>query len=171
MRKYIFMANGGRERLFHLHEDPRELSNAIAAHPEVAGKLAPSRLGPVSVRSCARLRMGTVYARLCIQGAAAETNLPVRPFARGHRIPRPPARRAVLLAGINDLHTGQGARRPHWHRGDGPAIFMPRLRTWLLFFVLATSALAQHTTSPASRRTGRLPSLCRPPPQSSDLDR
>ena len=62
--KYIFMANGGREQLFHLHEDPQELSNAIAAHPEVAGKLRA-----VAARTCERpeLReatMGTVYARL-----------------------------------------------------------------------------------------------------------
>jgi choline-sulfatase len=37
--KYIFMANGGREQLFNLQEDPRELTNAVSTHSEVAGRM------------------------------------------------------------------------------------------------------------------------------------
>jgi choline-sulfatase len=37
--KYIYLANGGREQLFHLQHDPQELSNALDAHPDVARKL------------------------------------------------------------------------------------------------------------------------------------
>lgn len=37
--KYIFMANGGREQLFHLQDDPHELSNAMESHADVARKL------------------------------------------------------------------------------------------------------------------------------------
>jgi choline-sulfatase len=33
--KYIFMANGGREQLFHLADDPGELHERSAAHPEL----------------------------------------------------------------------------------------------------------------------------------------
>jgi choline-sulfatase len=37
--KYIYMANGGREQLFDLGEDPNELSNLAAARPGVAREL------------------------------------------------------------------------------------------------------------------------------------
>ena len=47
--KYIFMANGGREQLFQLHEDPRELSNVVAAQPEVGRKLRAT-----ATRACER---------------------------------------------------------------------------------------------------------------------
>ncbi len=47
--KYIFLANGGREQLFHLGEDPHELSNAMAAQPDVARKLRAT-----ATRACER---------------------------------------------------------------------------------------------------------------------
>ena len=37
--KYIFMANGGREQLFHLTEDPDELRNLADAKPDIAARL------------------------------------------------------------------------------------------------------------------------------------
>jgi len=37
--KYIFMANGGREQLFNLREDPRELTQRLDSDPEVAAQL------------------------------------------------------------------------------------------------------------------------------------
>lgn len=37
--KYIFMANGGREQLFHLTVDPDELRSCIETEPEVAERL------------------------------------------------------------------------------------------------------------------------------------
>ncbi|MFO7898513.1 MAG: sulfatase-like hydrolase/transferase, partial [Planctomycetota bacterium] len=37
--KYIFLANGGREQLFHVTEDPDELDQRIDAEPEVAERL------------------------------------------------------------------------------------------------------------------------------------
>jgi choline-sulfatase len=47
--KYIYMANGGREQLFQLHDDPQELSNSIEAHPDVA-----RRLRATATRACER---------------------------------------------------------------------------------------------------------------------
>jgi arylsulfatase len=37
--KYIFMANGGREQLFNLEEDPNELSNQVASAPKIRNDL------------------------------------------------------------------------------------------------------------------------------------
>ena len=37
--KYIFMANGGREQLFDMPNDPHELRNCAASRPDVAGRL------------------------------------------------------------------------------------------------------------------------------------
>jgi choline-sulfatase len=37
--KYIYLANGGREQLFHLHQDPHELSNVLTAQPDIARQL------------------------------------------------------------------------------------------------------------------------------------
>jgi arylsulfatase len=37
--KYIFMANGGREQLFNLNQDPHELRNAMASHADIAKQL------------------------------------------------------------------------------------------------------------------------------------
>ena len=37
--KYIFLANGGREQLFHVHADPHELRNRAADEPEVVRTL------------------------------------------------------------------------------------------------------------------------------------
>jgi arylsulfatase len=37
--KYIFMANGGREQLFNLRDDPHELENTLETHSGVADKL------------------------------------------------------------------------------------------------------------------------------------
>jgi choline-sulfatase len=37
--KYIFIANGGREQLFNIREDPHELQNLMASHAEVAKQL------------------------------------------------------------------------------------------------------------------------------------
>ena len=37
--KYIFMANGGREQLFNLREDPRELTQRLDSDPEVAAQM------------------------------------------------------------------------------------------------------------------------------------
>ena len=37
--KYIFMANGGREQLFNLAEDPQELRLANADHPDALREL------------------------------------------------------------------------------------------------------------------------------------
>jgi arylsulfatase len=37
--KYIFMANGGREQLFNLNQDPHELRNAMASHADIAEQL------------------------------------------------------------------------------------------------------------------------------------
>lgn len=37
--KYIFMANGGREQLFNMAEDPDELHECSAAHPEAVARL------------------------------------------------------------------------------------------------------------------------------------
>ena len=43
--KYIYMANGGREQLFNLHNDPHELSNALTSHSEVAAQLRATATG------------------------------------------------------------------------------------------------------------------------------
>ncbi|WP_164821472.1 sulfatase family protein [Paenibacillus koleovorans] len=37
--KYIFMANGGREQLFHVGDDPNELEQLLGRHPKVASRL------------------------------------------------------------------------------------------------------------------------------------
>ena len=37
--KYIYMANGGREQLFNLNEDPQELRNALVSHADIARQL------------------------------------------------------------------------------------------------------------------------------------
>jgi choline-sulfatase len=37
--KYIFIANGGREQLFNLKEDPNELKNLAGAREDVAREL------------------------------------------------------------------------------------------------------------------------------------
>jgi len=37
--KYIFMANGGREQLFNLRQDPNELSNCVASDSKVRNDL------------------------------------------------------------------------------------------------------------------------------------
>jgi len=37
--KYIFMANGGREQLFNLKQDPNELSNCVASAPKIRNEL------------------------------------------------------------------------------------------------------------------------------------
>jgi len=37
--KYIFMANGGREQLFNLRQDPDELSNCVASDPKIRNDL------------------------------------------------------------------------------------------------------------------------------------
>jgi choline-sulfatase len=37
--KYIYMANGGREQLFHMREDPLELANRADDRPDVARRL------------------------------------------------------------------------------------------------------------------------------------
>jgi len=47
--KYIYMANGGREQLFDVNQDPCELENLCAARPEAAAKL---RAAAVEALSC-----------------------------------------------------------------------------------------------------------------------
>ena len=47
--KYIFLANGGRELLFDLTEDPHEISDLSAAKPDVLAGLRA-----VAERECAR---------------------------------------------------------------------------------------------------------------------
>ncbi len=37
--KYIFMANGGREQLFNLRQDPNELSNRVASDSQIRNEL------------------------------------------------------------------------------------------------------------------------------------
>jgi choline-sulfatase len=37
--KYVFMANGGREQLFHLGDDPNELNQRLHGDPAVADRL------------------------------------------------------------------------------------------------------------------------------------
>jgi arylsulfatase len=37
--KYIFMANGGREQLFNLVDDPQELRNSVMSHADIAKQL------------------------------------------------------------------------------------------------------------------------------------
>jgi choline-sulfatase len=37
--KYIFMANGGREQLFNLRQDPNELSNCVASDCKIRNDL------------------------------------------------------------------------------------------------------------------------------------
>lgn len=52
--KYIFMANGGREQLFHLREDPNELRNLVAQNAERARALendAAARCATASLRA------------------------------------------------------------------------------------------------------------------------
>jgi choline-sulfatase len=43
--KYIFLANGGREQLFDVAEDPAELENHAARCPDVAGTLRDAAVG------------------------------------------------------------------------------------------------------------------------------
>jgi choline-sulfatase len=47
--KYIFLANGGREQLFNLKDDPNELTNTMSSSPGVA-----SRLRAVAEKECSR---------------------------------------------------------------------------------------------------------------------
>jgi len=56
--KYIFMANGGREQLFNLSEDPNELQQQLDAHPQVAAQL----------RRLAVQSLGTIGARDALDG-------------------------------------------------------------------------------------------------------
>jgi len=42
--KYIFMANGGREQLFNVEEDPDELTNRLGDEPRVADRLRQSAI-------------------------------------------------------------------------------------------------------------------------------
>jgi len=37
--KYIYMANGGREQLFNLVDDPHELKNEMGSHRDVAARM------------------------------------------------------------------------------------------------------------------------------------
>jgi len=52
--KYIFMANGGREQLFDLDEDPSELRNRVAEAPQVAQELRGIAIGHLSVPNADR---------------------------------------------------------------------------------------------------------------------
>jgi choline-sulfatase len=52
--KYIFMANGGREQLFNLAEDPHELHNRVADRPEVAEELRACAVYSLSVPNADR---------------------------------------------------------------------------------------------------------------------
>jgi len=47
--KYIFLANGGREQLFNLKDDPHELTNTMSSSPGIA-----SRLRAVAEKECSR---------------------------------------------------------------------------------------------------------------------
>lgn len=47
--KYIFIANGGREQLFDLEKDPRELANVASANPEVL-----KQMRDIAVKGCQR---------------------------------------------------------------------------------------------------------------------
>jgi choline-sulfatase len=70
--KYVFMANGGREQLFNVAEDPRELAELCDARPEVA----------------ARLRAAAVEALSGPEGQAALEGGELRSFPFEERPPR-----------------------------------------------------------------------------------
>ena len=46
--KYIFMANGGREQLFNVNEDPDELRQKVDEEPDVAARLREAAIKAVS---------------------------------------------------------------------------------------------------------------------------
>lgn len=52
--KYIFMANGGREQLFNLAEDPNELKQRLDQAPDVAARLREMAVEAVSVPNAER---------------------------------------------------------------------------------------------------------------------
>jgi arylsulfatase len=53
--KYIFMANGGREQLFHLQDDPNELMNIASNQTEMK-----QQLYNVALTACQRPELKTV---------------------------------------------------------------------------------------------------------------
>lgn len=52
--KYIFIANGGREQLFNITEDPNELHQRLGDSPEVASRLREKTIGALSVPNADR---------------------------------------------------------------------------------------------------------------------
>jgi choline-sulfatase len=90
--KYIWLANGGRELLFHLGADPGETHNRLAAEPAVAAALRAD-----AVR--------TLAARAFTQPALADGTLKALPFA-----PFPRVRIKQFARGVTDF--GQGVLHP-----------------------------------------------------------
>ncbi|MDO8585460.1 MAG: sulfatase-like hydrolase/transferase [Armatimonadota bacterium] len=67
--KYIFIANGGREQLFNVTEDPHELKQRIADRPDVASRLREAAVEALSVPNADRaLENGALRAFPCAPG-------------------------------------------------------------------------------------------------------
>jgi len=59
--KYLFLANGGREQLFDVAEDPDELSQRLGEYPEVASRLRAVAIKALAVENAERaLKAGSL---------------------------------------------------------------------------------------------------------------
>ena len=129
--KYIFMANGGREQLFNLNEDPKELRNAIGSHADIAKQLrakaasACNRPGGASRRRRAAPTTRTLRpARVLMGGSQPLDELAGQDLAdlvAGQRVDRLEAgrhlvRRQVLAA--QRVERAVGVRRRRRSRDD-----------------------------------------------------
>jgi arylsulfatase len=61
--KYIFIANGGREQLFNITEDPSELNQRTGDSPDVVNRLREKAIEALSVPNADRALDGTALRR------------------------------------------------------------------------------------------------------------
>lgn len=82
--KYIFLANGGREQLFNVVEDPAELHNQLAAPTNLQIRLLPEDQPPSEVPASVARRLRRLAVQRCsVPGAVAalqEGDLRAFPF-------------------------------------------------------------------------------------------
>lgn len=65
--KYIFMANGGREQLFHLQDDPNELTNVAQIRSEVKQQLYNKALAACQMPELGAVLDGNGLRKLSFQ--------------------------------------------------------------------------------------------------------
>lgn len=130
--KYVFFRHRGREQLFDLEADPDELHNRAGLARRRGGRVARDgrrRVPPPrSPRSPGRRR--PQGASLRAVGVPGRADLPVRPVAWHHRLPRAPRRhpqprmrpwinwRKNTFLRLHDLQIVNKHSRPHYKPGE-----------------------------------------------------